>query len=75
MPDGCFCRLLLLVWLVAPREAPAKSLPDQGALGKLTGMQHNDGMGVVAFMAFVREASVPSVDPADQLGVSGSEGV
>lgn len=53
MPDNCVSRLLLFVWICALREALAKSLPDQGAFGKLAirgGMQHNEEMGVVAFL-------------------------
>lgn len=39
---------LLLAWICAVPEARAKSLADEGALGKPRGgMQHNDEMGVV----------------------------
>lgn len=44
--------LLLLASVCTVWEALAKSVPDQGAFGKLNsrGMQHNEEMGVVAFL-------------------------
>lgn len=52
MPANCISRLLLFASVYAVWEALAKSVPDQGALGKLAvrGMQHNEEMGVVAFL-------------------------
>lgn len=52
MPADYISRLLLFASICAVWEALAKSLPDQGAFGKLAirGMQHNEEMGVVAFL-------------------------
>lgn len=48
MPAKCVSRFLLLAWICAVPEARAKSLPDQGALGKPCGgdaAQWGDGSG------------------------------
>lgn len=48
MPAKCVSLFLLLAWICAVPEARAKSLADEGALGKpCGGMQHNEEMGVV----------------------------
>lgn len=59
MPANCISRLLLFVSVCAVWEALAKSLPDQGALGKLAirGMRHNEEMGVVAFLRLLSTIS------------------
>lgn len=51
MPAKCVSLFLLLAWICAVPEALAKSLADEGALGKpCGGMQHNEEMGVVVVL-------------------------
>lgn len=72
MPANCVSRVLLIVSICAVWEALAKSLPDQGAFGKLAirGMQHNEKMGVVAFLWLsVDELGTPKL--RSHVGVKG----
>lgn len=64
MPASSISRLLLFVWICAVREALAKSLPDQGAFGKLAirgdAAQWGDGSGCI-FMAFGEKKTIGSL--------------